>query len=231
MPNVDLMHGLMSNLLSMGKLMRMGWEFHFTDSGCNCWAAVPGAQIKVAVELGDDDIVRLPHSICMRSGKSAQPVPVLAFNKRHMPDLDSVLVHVIFNHSSGERIYQTLRVTKGYKAARLAPCNDIACSIANARSCGLRHTASVVYSVCAAPVGDSVHGEGVDPERSDDEDMADVQLYTAEVAGRELGVQPVPRFDLQALRPFEAMFVDNKNFPCPVRGGAKTTLNEDQVKG
>jgi hypothetical protein len=34
----------------------------------------------------------------------------------------------------------------------------------------------------------------------------------------------VPRFDIAKLRPFEAVFVDNKDFPCPVRGGAKTSL-------
>ena len=32
------------------------------------------------------------------------------------------------------------------------------------------------------------------------------------------------RFDLAKLRPFEAMFVDNKDFPCEVRGGCKTSL-------
>ena len=32
------------------------------------------------------------------------------------------------------------------------------------------------------------------------------------------------RFDLAKLRPFEAMFVDNKDFPCEVRGGCKTCL-------
>ena len=40
--DVDLMHGLMSNLLSMGKLMRLGWEFHFTDHGRHCWGTMPG---------------------------------------------------------------------------------------------------------------------------------------------------------------------------------------------
>ena len=32
------------------------------------------------------------------------------------------------------------------------------------------------------------------------------------------------RFDLAKLRPFEAMFVDNKDFPCETRGGYKTSL-------
>ena len=36
--------------------------------------------------------------------------------------------------------------------------------------------------------------------------------YISPVAGRALGEQPVPRFDLNKLRPFEVMFVDNKEY-------------------
>ena len=43
--------------------------------------------------------------------------------------------------------------------------------------------------------------------------------YNAPIAGRQLGLQPVPRFQLHKLRPFEVMFADNKDFPCAVRGG------------
>ena len=39
-------------------------------------------------------------------------------------------------------------------------------------------------------------------------------------AGRSLGVQPVPRFDIDQLRPFEVMFCDHKDYDSPVRGGA-----------
>ena len=44
------------------------------------------------------------------------------------------------------------------------------------------------------------------------------------IAGRRLGVQAVPRFDMCKLRPFEVMFADNKDYPCYVRGGYKTTF-------
>ena len=137
------------------------------------------------MELGDDDIVRIPHSV--RRGKDAPPMPVLAVNKRHMSNPDSVLVHVIFNHCSAERIYRTLQVTKGYKAVRMPHCPCKSCSLANARRRGLRHTA---FPAQEAPAGDLVHGEGYDPEGSDDEDMSDVMQYQAAVVGRELGVQP-----------------------------------------
>ena len=60
---------------------------------------------------------------------------------------------------------------------------------------------------------------------SDDSDQGnDIQgwhgeiEYHASTAGRELGVQPVPRYDLSKLRPFEVVFADNKDQPCVVRG-------------
>ena len=48
--------------------------------------------------------------------------------------------------------------------------------------------------------------------------------YEAPVAGRRLGVQSVPRFNLSKLRPFEVMSVDNKDFPCDIIGGFKTAF-------
>ena len=62
----------------------------------------------------------------------------------------------------------------------------------------------------------------LDPANSepDEEELE----YVAPNIGRELGEQQVPRFDIDKLRPFEAIFVDNKDYPCNVRGGAKTCL-------
>ena len=68
-----------------------------------------------------------------------------------------------------------------------------------------------------------------DDDTSDDNgsdiegDLQDVE-YVAEVAGRQLGQQPVPRFNLSKLRLWEVMFVDNKDYPCRIRGGADQAL-------
>ena len=48
--------------------------------------------------------------------------------------------------------------------------------------------------------------------------------YVSPVAGRALGAVPVPRFDLTKIRPFEVMFVDNKDYEQAVRGGRQTTF-------
>ena len=48
--------------------------------------------------------------------------------------------------------------------------------------------------------------------------------YKAAVAGRQYGIMLVPRVDLHTIRPFELMFCDNKDYPCPVRGDWSTTF-------
>ena len=61
-------------------------------------------------------------------------------------------------------------------------------------------------------------------DASDDGGNIEEVEYVAPVACRSRGVQPVPRFDIQLLRPFEVMFVDNKDFDMEVRGGRRFTL-------
>ena len=68
---------------------------------------------------------------------------------------------------------------------------------------------------------------GLSDEDSDDEghehEEDDDFEYTAEVAGREL-IQKPPRLDIPGLRPFEIMFVDEKDYDEIQRGGAKSAL-------
>ena len=49
------------------------------------------------------------------------------------------------------------------------------------------------------------------------------EAYQAEIIGREY-TKAIPRFDIQALRPFEVMFADNKDYDYTQRGGFKTAL-------
>ena len=71
-------------------------------------------------------------------------------------------------------------------------------------------------------VSDSEDDATTDDEAEDiDEEELDFNPATA---GRDLGLQKVPRFDLEKLRPFEVMFVDNKDYDDPVRGDYKTSL-------
>ena len=60
------------NILSLGKLVRAGWSFYF-ESADKLVAVTPDKQSCFGVELGDDDILRLPHGL--RSGKKAATLP------------------------------------------------------------------------------------------------------------------------------------------------------------
>ena len=225
--DVDLMSGeLMTNILSLGKLLRCGFSFQMIDAD-NCWAVSPGGANRIKLQLGRDDILRMPHSI--RSGSNANRIPVLAL-RRSADDGTYMFMHMLFNHSSPERIFRTLEVTNGYKAVRFKSVHCKHCSIAKARSFGLKKVGQSSNTPAEAPV---MPVQLVDPTYDDDTsddngsdvegDLQDVE-YVAEVAGRQLGQQPVPRFNLSKLRLWEVMFVDNKDYPCKIRGGAEQAL-------
>ena len=218
--DVDYMEGLSSDILSMGKLLRLGFDFHFTENGRQCFMLTPGGGHRVLVELGSDDIIRIPHVI--RKGPSGKPLPqpLNAVNavRRGLPaSIDADYLHHVFNHTTAEKIYQTLKATKGFKAVRLPPYNCSSCATGNARRRGLSHAVGhLIAGAADAVLEEAVYGDGNDDSAWDDEgdgmsagsDVPQTQ-YRAAVAGRELGVQRVPRFDLQSLRPFEVMFADN----------------------
>ena len=62
--DVDLLsHSLVSNILSLGKLLHCGFDFHLNDRGRRCYAVTPGGAHKLKVSLAVDDILRLRHSL------------------------------------------------------------------------------------------------------------------------------------------------------------------------
>ena len=75
-------------------------------------------------------------------------------------------------------------------------------------------------------VTDTIFDDDNDADSSDDENTeSKLEItYLSPVVGRALGVQPVPRFNIDLIRPFEVMFVDNKDYENRVRGGRQTAL-------
>jgi hypothetical protein len=253
-PDVDSMQ-VRNNILCLGKLLRLSWDFHFTDSGNQCVAISPCKAFTVRVQLGDDDIMRMSHKL--RRGSDSIPIPggscsqggassggaVLTL-KRSAGDAAYDFLHPVFNHCGDERLYQTLGHTRGYVQVRLSPKHCNTCAIARARGFGLKqrtlnatvnllqHLDSQDMQLICAHAPRLVLLGALDPHPvftddsaalDDEDDPPFVEFdYKAPVAGRQLGVQPVPRFQLYKLRKFEVMFADNKDFPCPVRGGHLT---------
>jgi hypothetical protein len=104
-------------ILSMGKMIRLGWKFYF-EGASNCYAVAPDGLSKFMVELGDDDVIRLPHDV--RDGAKALPIPatpatsnVLAV-RRTIEQMNAGILHDIFCHRSMEKIFRTLENTVGY---------------------------------------------------------------------------------------------------------------------
>jgi hypothetical protein len=71
--SVDAMHNISSPILSMGKLIRDGFDFFLGDKGKEMYLTDPTGTYTVRLELGMDDIVRLPHMV--RTGKHQASLP------------------------------------------------------------------------------------------------------------------------------------------------------------
>ena len=73
-----------------------------------------------------------------------------------------------------------------------------------------------------------VHDPVIDDDNNEDYENPDLahglSVIEPKFAGRRLGIQAVPRFDLYKVKPFEVMVADNKDYPCYVRGGFKKTF-------
>jgi hypothetical protein len=244
--DVDLMSDkLVSDILSLGKLLRGGYNFHLSNRGKDCYIETPGGAHKLKIHLGHDDILRIKHSV--RTGTDSVPIkhPSGVFTlSRRVSEATSLFLHDVFLHGSPERIYRTLGVTKGYKQVRLKPCHCNTCAATKARDFGLRkqgRSSDVPADnpndnpVMAANTDTKYEPDPVFDDNTDEDDGSEPESegpsqYRADVAGRELGIQAVPRFDLKKLKLWEVCFIDNKDFPCAVRGGAKTALLFIDVK-
>lgn len=235
------------DILSMGKMIRANWEFHF-ESADNLIAIPPCKQSRFKVELGMDDILRLPHEL--REGAAATPLPVPnkpvpcdapVLSVRRVPEeVNALMLHDIFLHRGMEKIFRTLEHTVGYIAVRLPDPHCSWCAQAKSQRRGLHtHNTAIVPVDAEVPVGaayqllvlvaqshvDIYDDDDHDDTSSDEDDENKLEIhYLSPTTGRALGTQPVPRFDLDKLRPFEVMFVDNKDYEHDVRGGWKYTL-------
>ncbi len=236
--NVDQMMEVTNDILSMGQLIRGGYEFHFTQEGKRCYGLSPGGAHEIRVDLGSDDILRVKHSTRVGLDSVLMPIPGAGITKppSDLPDIQilalhksartanvatSGFLHDVFNHRSSDKVQETLKVTKGYMPTILPEHNCNTCALTRPRDFGItrKHNTQVMLA------NDSLYD---DPDENDADDLNGDNFpnteYKAAVAGRQLGIMSVPRVDLHTIRPFELMFCDNKDYPCPVRGDWSTTF-------
>lgn len=292
--DVDSLSRVSHPILPMGKLIRKGFDFFLGDYGRDMYASAPGGAYTVKLNLGIDDVVRIPHSL--RTGKHkarlpeavsiglgsegvldgvSLPAPALAVARdpqapdltkansdlecqlcesdakidtqgsalsvsRTAKEMNGIMLHQMLNHSGDEKMYQTLLHTTGYKPTRfkLHPC--IWCALGKSTKIGISHkkhpdncisdlkdsAVNLVvqdgvtqYTLQLNTTSSKCYDDSDEDGAPEDNDELEEVLFEADVAGRTLGEQLVPRYDLSKLRPFEVMFADNKEYPCKVRGG------------
>ena len=119
LPQADSMQ-VKNNIFCMDKLLCLRWDFHFTDGGEQCIGISPCRTFTVRVQLGSDDIPRMPHDV--RAGRDSAPLPdtdldscsqvvenaVLAL-RRSSSDAGHEFLHPVFNHCGDERLFQDSR--------------------------------------------------------------------------------------------------------------------------
>ena len=137
--------------MPLGKLVRANWSFYF-ESADSLAAVTPDKQSRFKVELGDDDILHLPHN--MRSGRQSAPLPEIlrhtarVLGAKRVPEaLNALLLHDIFFHRGMEKVYKTLMHTCGYVAQRLPDPFCWVCAQSKPQRRGLRTHAKVALLV------------------------------------------------------------------------------------
>ena len=101
---------LVSNIRSMGKLIKKGWKLHL--NGKDNHAITPGGAHGVDIKLGIDNILRINHQL--RKEKERVPLPAhqIATIKQSARGATSHFLHDCFFHRSDEKIFQTPGVMK-----------------------------------------------------------------------------------------------------------------------
>jgi hypothetical protein len=156
--DVDCLSKLSHPIVSMGKLIRKGFDFYLGDCGNEMYATAPGGAYTVKLHLGVDDVVRIPHTV--RKGESRQQLPQLAVfgsgdmninqstkatghpvntASRTVKELNGEMLHQMLNHTSDERMYQTLQHTVGFKPVRLSVPSCIWCALGKSQKAGISH--------------------------------------------------------------------------------------------
>ena len=215
--NVDLMtEGLISNILSLGKLLRNGWEFHMTENGKSCYALTPGGAHRVGIKLGIDDILRIQHET--RSSAERVPLPEqpggahaeasCTMHPVHTvtktaSNASSQFIHDCFFHRGDEKLYHTLGVTKGYTQSNIVTGHCDSCAKAKAREFGLSQQR--IHAAFAE--SDSVFDDDNELDPADSEPNEEELEYVSPNIGRKLGEQQVPRFDIGIATHLTASFI------------------------
>jgi hypothetical protein len=225
-------------LISLGMLLRNG--FDIVSSGHDDISLLtPDGQHRVKVHLGDDNILYIRFAV------TRDRADVFQFGKRKMAQATYGVLHGVFNHCGKNKLELTLKFTDGVSLGRgEKECFCKSCATCKSRRKGLRRKPVSKDVGPAFNAGDAVFldqdvfsGSAFNAEDvgffDQDDFLLDLgphqePIFEAPVPGEVLPVldqhpfltpTDLHRYDVAKLRPFEVMYVDNKNYPCEVRGG------------
>jgi hypothetical protein len=200
------MDNIAKRLLSLGKLLRQGFTFVALDHGNYIRLRTPDEAHVIRVELGEDDILYLEHTL-------QQDSACANYVKKKFATGSYEMLHHLFSHASMSKVLKTLDHTTGLKLdGKATDFFCVSCSSAKNKRKGMRHArACPLHAEGEVIADDGLHHD--DAHLVDNEDD-----YIAPVPGDVIHGGDM-RFDTTKLRPFEVMFGDNKEYPCPVRGG------------
>ena len=133
----------------------------------------PDKAQKILIEVGDDDIIIIPHAI--RDGADAArleapPHATVNVIANRMDGVTTSFLHETLKHSNPEAIRRTLEVTHGYKPQHIPKCTCEACAIGNARRRGLSHK---IHTNTIAMMQATDDFQGVNSD-TDDESLDDI---------------------------------------------------------
>ena len=202
-------------------------------------------QVEQAVRVAQERVPGLSTGVILEQCNYA---PVIS-RKFRQADLTGDYLHRLFNHCDERKVAMTLKMTVGYEAKHYprSEMGCEACQVGRARKAPVRsrrtmplESASVVEALdwawavdqeeevlnlgesheCLRPSAMPEADEAVAEQRrlkwQKEYDEAHVAVAQR---GKAHGHRVMRRMNVSAMRPFEALFVDNKEVECFVRGG------------
>ena len=97
-----------------------------------------GGAYTVRLEIGADDIIRVPHRV--RTGTNSKQLPAVApvlKVSRTMKAVTGKILHLLLNHCNPEKMYQTLLHTRGFKPVRFEQPDCVRCALGKSTWSGL----------------------------------------------------------------------------------------------
>jgi hypothetical protein len=211
--NINKISGT-KTLISLGLLIRAGFTFH-VHSVDEILLYTPQKRHCIKGYLKQDNILYISYTL-------QQPKQSHYANKRTIQEASYSTLHSIFNHCGFVKLQHTMEHVSGLTlpADGIKDCFCETCAMARAKRKGLSKKVSVNPAV---PVGD------VSFDHDDDLYLPPGPDYVVDSPGESFSADgfinrghDLHRYDVAKLRPFEVMYCDNFDYPCPVRGGKLT---------